>query len=76
MNTLQRIQSIQQHFEETHNEQVQCNMQKAGFDVQPAQSINDLLRLAVKKNKFKQPMIYKMPLKEQVWSTKGAGIGS
>ena len=43
MNTLQRIQAIQQHFEETPKEQILRNMQKAGFDVESELSVNTQL---------------------------------
>lgn len=76
MNTLQRIQAIQKHFEETPKEQILRNMQKAGFDVESDLSVNVQLKVAAKKNLYKQPMLYKVPSEKQLWSTKEVGVGS
>lgn len=76
MNTLQRIEAIQKHFEETPKEQILRNMQKAGFDVENDLSVNTQLKAEAKKKLYKQPMQYKVPSKKQLWSTKEVGVGS
>lgn len=76
MNTLQRIQAIQKHFEETPKEQILRNMQKAGFDVEGDLSVNTQLKVEAKKKPYKQPMLYKVPSEKQLWSTKEVGVGS
>lgn len=76
MNTLQRIEAIQKHFEETPKEQILRNMQKAGFDVENDLSVNTQLKAEAKKKLYKQTMQYKVPSKKQLWSTKEVGVGS
>lgn len=76
MNTLQRIQDIQKHFEETPKEQILCNMRKAGFDVEDDLSLNTQLKVAAKKKPYKSSVIYKISAEKQLWSTKEVGIGS
>lgn len=76
MNTLQRIQAIQKHFEETPKEQILRNMQKAGFDVEGDLSVNTQLKVEAKKKLYKQPMHYKVPSEKQLWSTEEVGVGS
>lgn len=53
MNTLQRIQAIQKHFEETPKEQILRNMQNAGFDVGSDVIIRTQLKAEVKKKPYK-----------------------
>lgn len=76
MNTLQRIQAIQKHFEETPKEQILRNMQKAGFEVESDLSVNTQLKVEAKKKLYKQPTLYKVPSEKQLWSTKEVGVGS
>lgn len=76
MNTLQRIHAIQKHFEKTPKGQILRNMQKAGFDVESDLSVSVQLKVAAKKNLYKQPMHYKVSSEKQLWSTKEVGVGS
>ncbi|OCS87304.1 hypothetical protein [Caryophanon latum] len=77
MNTLQRIQAIQKHFEETPKEQILYNMKQAGFEIAEDMTINEQLKSEAKKNLYAQSMNYKVTSYNQLWSsTKNAGVGS